>query len=320
MQISAPNAAWFSVASSADGSRLAAAASRFSGPIYISTDSGATWISNNVSKQAWTSIASSADGNTLAAVVNDGSVYVSTNAGATWTTWTETNLMGLPIYRQWVSVAASADGTKLVAAYSSTFGGIIYGSTNSGATWEKINTNAETWQVVASSANGNELVAGCANKIFTTTNFGTTWTSSNVANGYIASSADGTKLATVIGDGRIYTSTNSGIAWISNKVAGVSWLRVACSADGNILIATAQNGGIWISQTTPTPQLNITPSSGNLTFSWIVPSTNFVVQQSPDLKNWTNSAITPTLNLINLQEQVVLSPTNSSGFYRLKTP
>jgi len=28
----------------------------------------------------------------------------------------------------------------------------------------------------------------------------------------------------------------------------------------------------------------------------------------------------PVVNLTNLQDEVVLSPTNSSGFYRLKTP
>ena len=29
---------------------------------------------------------------------------------------------------------------------------------------------------------------------------------------------------------------------------------------------------------------------------------------------------TPALNLTNLQNEVVLSPTNGSGFFRLKTP
>ena len=66
--------------------------------------------------------------------------------------------------------------------------------------------------------------------------------------------------------------------------------------------------------------MNITPANGNLTLSWIVPSTNFVMQQSSDLDSWTDMTNMPVLNLTNLQNQVTLAPSNSSGFYRLKTP
>jgi len=61
-------------------------------------------------------------------------------------------------------------------------------------------------------------------------------------------------------------------------------------------------------------------SNGNLTLSWIVPSANFVMQQSSDLINWTDAVATPTLNLTSLQNEVTLPLTGSSGFYRLKTP
>jgi len=47
-----------------------------------------------------------------------------------------------------------------------------------------------------------------------------------------------------------------------------------------------------------------------------------VLQQNLDLTttNWTDVTNPPALNLTSLQDEVVLSPTNSSGFYRLKTP
>jgi hypothetical protein len=50
-----------------------------------------------------------------------------------------------------------------------------------------------------------------------------------------------------------------------------------------------------------------------------VPSTNFVLQQNPDLTaiGWENLTNTPVLNLTNLQNEVILSPSNSSGFFRL---
>jgi len=43
------------------------------------------------------------------------------------------------------------------------------------------------------------------------------------------------------------------------------------------------------------------------------------LQQSADLSNWTDLTNSPVLNLTNLQEEVVLSPINGSGFFRLKT-
>jgi hypothetical protein len=89
------------------------------------------------------------------------------------------------------------------------------------------------------------------------------------------------------------------------------------------LVAAVNGGGIYTSQTTPAPVLNIAPSSNNLAFSWILPSTNFVLQQKSDLctANWTDVTNLPVLNLTNLQNQVALPPpAGGNAFYRLKTP
>jgi len=122
--------------------------------------------------------------------------------------------------------------------------------------------------------------------------------------------------------GPIYTSTNSGVDWISNSAPITSWSAVATSADGNKMIAVADNNsqmGIYTAQTAPTPYLEITPMDDNLVFSWVVPSTNLVLQQNSDLSttDWVTLTNAPTLNLTNLQDQVTLSPTNSSGYFRL---
>ena len=66
--------------------------------------------------------------------------------------------------------------------------------------------------------------------------------------------------------------------------------------------------------------MNITPMNGNLKLSWIVPSANFVMQQSLDLQNWADMTNQPVMNLTNLQNEVILSPQANSVFYRLKTP
>jgi hypothetical protein len=66
--------------------------------------------------------------------------------------------------------------------------------------------------------------------------------------------------------------------------------------------------------------MNLTPANGNLKLSWLVPSTNFVLQQSLDMGSWADVTNTPVLNLTNFQNEVILPPTGSSGFYRLKMP
>ena len=112
---------------------------------------------------------------------------------------------------------------------------------------------------------------------------------------------------------------------MSNNISPLDyWISVASSADGGKLVAVAENdGGIYTAQSTSpstsTPQLNLTPSGSNLAFSWLVPSMNFVLQQNLDLTttNWVTLTNTPTLNCTNLQDELTLSPTNGSGFFRL---
>jgi hypothetical protein len=329
---------WSCIASSADGTKYVGILGNV---IWVSTNSGTTWLSNNVPGVSFFgSVALSADGNKLVAVVGDysspGPIYISTNSGVTLTqTTAPTN--------NWMSVASSADGTKLVAAAMNSEGGFIYASTDSGLTWTL--TGAPTnnsWATVASSADGSKLVAaswyafvsnhiyGC---VYTSTNFGMTWTSNNVPDAQwnsVASSADGTKLVAVAVEpgGLIYSSTNSGATWISNNVPNGFWLSVASSADGNQLVVAGMVDQsfnpipIYISKTTPSPRLNLAPSRSNLAFSWLVPSTNFVMQQSSDLgsASWTDVTNTPVLNFTNLQDEVMLPMPAGSGFYRLKTP
>jgi hypothetical protein len=62
------------VASSADGTKLAAAET-YSGIIYTSADSGATWAPANVPVEDWRSVACSADGNEWVAVSFEGLIY-----------------------------------------------------------------------------------------------------------------------------------------------------------------------------------------------------------------------------------------------------
>jgi hypothetical protein len=105
--------AWSCVASSADGTKLAAA--NDAGPIYTSTNSGATWTSNNVPRGYFQAIASSADGTVLLAATDfnntstgAGAVYSSIDSGVTWVSNSFNGTF-------WQGVTASADGKKWTA-------------------------------------------------------------------------------------------------------------------------------------------------------------------------------------------------------------
>ena len=186
---------WEAVASSADGTKLAACVS--GDQIYTSTDSGTTWTAR-ASSQQWLSVASSADGTKLVACVDGGQIYTSADSGATW--------IARASSQRWQSVASSADGTKLVACF---YPGQIYTSADSGATWTARLSGDQGWSSVASSADGTKLVA-CVDggQIYTSVDSRAPWTArASTQNWFsVACSADGTKLAAAVFGGRIYTS------------------------------------------------------------------------------------------------------------------
>jgi len=121
--------------------------------------------------------------------------------------------------------------------------------------WTATATSAPrlAWQGVASSVNGEKLVAvawnGSSSSIYTSTNSDRTWILNNApALGWtsVASSWDGTKLVAV-GDGLVYTSTNSGCGWISSSPPNFGFGRVASSADREKLVTVSLGGCIYSS-------------------------------------------------------------------------
>jgi hypothetical protein len=291
-------------------------------------------MSNGVPSLNLMAIVSSADGDKLVVAagekpafgifpITNGPIYVSTNSGAAWT------VTGAPT-NYWSCVASSADGTRLAAGTIGVnsqgyleLGGLIYVSTDSGTTWMRTSAPTNAWASIASSADGTKLAAASPISIYTSADSGASWFSNKVpatAWQAITMSADGTKLAALDQNYHVYTSPNFGASWASNSVPQPGW-DMASSADGNELVMISINGGIWLSQTTPSPLLKIAPTNGNVSLSWLVPSTNFVLQQNLDLTttNWLTLTNAPTLNLTNLQDEVTLAPTNSSGFFRLIT-
>jgi len=77
--------------------------------------------------------------------------------------------------------------------------------------------------------------------------------------------------------------------------------------------------GVWIGRLTPSPQLNIQSQSPDVAISWLIPSTNFVLQQTVDFANpiWTPVSTSPTLNFTNLNQEITLPANGSNLFFRL---
>jgi photosystem II stability/assembly factor-like uncharacterized protein len=165
-------------------------------------------------------------------------------------TWVPNSLTG-----SFSSIASSADGAKLLVVGASG----IYTTTNYGTAWL---SNSMPARCAASSADGSALaVCGSSGAIYSSTDYGTTWThQSSLAYGFfndpasLALSADGKKLVALLSQSPVFISTNLGVTWATNGPV-TNWTCVACSADGNKLVATASdavwrstNGGInWSS-------------------------------------------------------------------------
>jgi 6,7-dimethyl-8-ribityllumazine synthase len=241
-----PAVAWTATASSADGTRMAAA-SGGTGGVYVSTDGGVTWTQTSLGSGSWNTLACSADFSRLAVGAYNGNISYSPDGG---TTWLPSDAPGSTI---WSSIAASADGMLMVAAAQ---GGGIYRSTDGGTTWTPTAAPAAQWQCIASSAAGNRLVAGIASGaalggIYVSTNSGATWTQTSTNNTYswkaMACSADGLKL--VAGElNSAWTSTDGGVTWTQTSLSTGGALNALSSSADGVRLAAASNTGLFYSQ------------------------------------------------------------------------
>ena len=258
---------WEALAASADGTRLIAVPARYASdspaPIHISTNSGANWAQTSAPTNNWKSVASSAGGARLVAVASaasgwvrsDALIYTSPDGGANWSPANAPS-------NTWSGVASSADGVRLVAVaefkksvwngtnldYLDYVGdGMVYASSDAGATWTRTTAPTNNWTSVASSADGTKLVAGASwtdgdGLIYTSPDGGASWSPTRAPSSQwksVASSANGAKLVATDGY-RIHLSTNSGATWTATSAPEQAWSGVATSADGTRLVAVAE--------------------------------------------------------------------------------
>jgi len=117
-----------------------------------------------------------------------------------------------------------------------------------GNAWVARETNRD-WMYLASSADGTKLAAVVANGlIYVSADSGLTWTARESVRNWaeITMSADGTKLAATVTGGQIFTSDDSGVTWAARESSRL-WRDITSSADGTLLAALHNGGQIYVS-------------------------------------------------------------------------
>ncbi len=283
---------WVSVASSAGGDFIAAAAP---GQLYLSTNSGASWRASDQtpgllgnSYAQWKPITCSADGRVVIAgsfwAVGEayGSlVAVSTNWGGTWAITGPGGIV--------TSLACSASGQVIFAATDASLGDWVWISTDSGGSWMPTAAPVASWGAVACSADGAKVIAGGdrggSGPVFLSSDSGQSWqqvTNSGVTSAVVAMSADGkTMEAAGAPPSPISVFHDGGSSWSSAGSPDVWWASLASSADGTTLVAVVNGGGIYTLKTPLAPALSTSAFGTNLLLSWTVPSIKFVLSSPP---------------------------------------
>jgi hypothetical protein len=248
---------WVGIASSSDGSRLAASSFE---AVWLSSNSGVTWTISNSADANYRGIASSSDGSKLLlASSNVTKLQRSTDSGATW------SQLSNSVTQSWHKVASSADGQVLAAA--GLHGTALYVSTNGGTSWST--KDVGNWNGIAISDNGATMVAVASSRaIYVSTDSGTTWNNRETARGWadVSISNDGTKMIASVGEGKIYRSIDSGTTWeILPNSPTKKHLSVACSSDCSTIVAgtnwefvhySSDSGASWYSSTTQIGWIN----------------------------------------------------------------
>ena len=247
---------WVGVASSSDGSRLAASSYE---AVWLSSNSGVTWTLSNPANGNYRGIASSSDGSKLLLASSwSTKLERSTDSGATW------SQLSNSVTQSWHKVASSADGQVLAAA--GLHGTALYVSTNGGTSWSP--KDVGNWAGIAISDNGATMVAVASSGIYVSTDSGTTWNNRETARSWadVSISNDGTKMIASVGEGKIYRSIDSGTTWeVLPNSPTKKHLSVACSSDCSTIVAgtnwefvhySSDSGASWHSSSTQIGWIN----------------------------------------------------------------
>ena len=144
---------WSALASDSVGVNLVAAQG-YSGSIYYSSNSGATWQNSNFYGENYVALCQSSSGEIVYAadgggtfLLYQGYIYNSTEYGKTWS-----RMAGSPL-ATWAQLACDSTGQYLTATV---YDGQVYTSSNSGVTWAAQNIAVDTSNSNPSSSSSSD--------------------------------------------------------------------------------------------------------------------------------------------------------------------
>lgn len=235
---------WISLLYSTDGSTIAGSDSQ---GVYVSRDGANSWHKTlGIGRLS----AISTNGSKMFALPATG-ICSSSDYGVTWATnSTPTGFTDL------------AESTDWQNFYALTGGGVIYKSTNSGATWTQAITYSVPWRTIACSADGRIVIATATaggsqdpGYIYMSTNFGSTW-------GQRWSFSQGPGWQTTFCSADATYIGCPGYAALGSRDSGVTWNFIypvvggsgACSANGMFVVVgnepyvcfSRDNGNTWV--------------------------------------------------------------------------
>ncbi|KAJ1402071.1 hypothetical protein B484DRAFT_483783, partial [Ochromonadaceae sp. CCMP2298] len=228
--------AWSSLAMSDSGAnQIGATDDSANGAIYLSTNSGATWvIATTYATDRYVSLAMNAAG-TKAVAGSTVGLQFTINAGVNWAVSGGTWAAG-----PYALAYDSASTSVVVAAHK---GGFIYTSTDDGATFNALYSTALNWVAVAQA--GIYIVAAVENgNLYYSINSGSTFTGSpdNLALPWIAITQDSTGqfVSAYTTGGDVYQSDDFGVTYTvsyASATAGATWSGAAASTSVNLQVA-----------------------------------------------------------------------------------
>lgn len=237
---------WYRIAISYNGQmQLAIDYSGTARKLLVSNNYGDSWIEKETTKW-WSDVAMSKDGKTQVAVVETvagaARAYISKDYGDTWVAKTTTD-------EQNKYVAMSSNGQRITISIN---GGCIQRSIDGGETWLAKQTIGAYFGVIDMSSTGLYQSMILSDRIFTSSDYGVTWTARAFIDSWwssIAVSDNGQKQVACIlsySTSNIYVSIDYGVTWTA-KAFNKSWSAVAISADGIKQVAVPW-GHIYISK------------------------------------------------------------------------
>jgi hypothetical protein len=237
---------WQSISCNLEGDLVIAAIKN--SYLYRSADSGATWnpiITSGLYN--WSSLCHSKkkynNNYIICATVYNGYIYISYDSGVSWNV---SNTI-----RYWINVKMSENGQYIIAAETN---GYLHFSKDAGSNWNIITQNGtQKWTGLDISFDGKIIYAAVYDdKIYSSIDFGESWTNTNWSQSII--SANALMNISIVYGGYIYKSVNISNNWqtqIITSFDGISsnknrnWKYISGVSDLSTMFAIEYNGNIW---------------------------------------------------------------------------